>query len=77
MAFANFMSSGAGRVLRVVAGLAFILIGLILIEGTWGIVLAVVGLVPFLAGIFDVCVIGRLLLGTPFKGAEVRAKFNE
>jgi hypothetical protein len=71
------MSSGAGRVLRVVAGLAFILIGLILIEGTWGIVLAVVGLVPFLAGIFDVCVIGRLLLGTPFKGAEVRAKFNE
>jgi hypothetical protein len=71
------MSSGAGRVLRVVAGLAFILIGLILVEGTWGIVLAVVGLVPFLAGIFDVCVIGRLLLGTPFKGAEVRAKFNE
>lgn len=77
MGFANFMSSGAGRVLRVVAGLAFILIGLILVEGTWGIVLAVVGLVPFLAGIFDVCVIGRLLLGTPFKGAEVRAKFNE
>jgi hypothetical protein len=71
------MSSGAGRVLRVVAGLAFILIGLILVEGTWGIVLAVVGLVPFLAGIFDVCVIGRLLLGSPFKGAEVRAKFNE
>lgn len=77
MGFANFMSSGAGRVLRVVAGLAFILIGLILVEGTWGIVLAVVGLVPFLAGIFDVCVIGRLLLGSPFKGAEVRAKFNE
>ena len=77
MGFANFMSSSAGRGLRVLAGMALILIGLLLVEGSWGIVLAVVGLVPFLAGIFDVCVIGKLLLGTPFKGAEVRATFNK
>ena len=77
MGFANFMSSTAGRIIRVIAGLALILIGLMLVEGTWGIVLAAVGLVPLLAGVFDVCVIGKLLLGTPFKGAEVRAKFDE
>ena len=77
MGFANFMSTSAGRALRVLAGIALILIGLMLVEGTWGIVLAVVGLVPFLAGIFDVCVIGKLLLGTPFKGAEVRATFDK
>lgn len=77
MGFAKFMSSSAGRVLRVVAGLALILLGILAIDGTLGIVIAVVGFVPFLAGIFDVCVIGKLLLGTPFKGAEVRAKINE
>ncbi len=76
MGFASFMSSSTGRVLRVVAGIALILVGLMLVGGTWGIVLAVVGLVPFLAGIFDVCVIGKLLLGTPFKGADVRAKID-
>lgn len=77
MGFAKFMSSSAGRILRAVAGLAIILVGLMLVDGTWGIVLAVVGLVPFLAGIFDVCVIGKLFLGTPFKGAEVRARIDE
>ena len=77
MGFANFMSSTSGRILRVVAGLAIILVGLLLVGGTWGAILAVIGLVPFLAGIFDVCVIGRFLLGTPFKGAEVRAKIQE
>ncbi len=77
MGFAKFMSSGAGRLLRIVAGLALILVGLMVVAGTWGIVIAVIGLVPFLAGIFDVCVIGKLFMGTPFKGAEVRAKIEE
>jgi hypothetical protein len=77
MGFAKFMSTSAGRALRVVAGLALILVGFMVVGGLWGTVIAVVGLVPFLAGIFDVCVIGKLFMGTPFKGADVRAKINE
>jgi len=38
-----------------------------------GIVLAVVGLVPLLAGVFDVCLFAPLF-GAPLKGADVRAR---
>ncbi len=77
MEFAKFMSSGLGRGLRIVAGLALIAVGIFLMDGIWGIVVAVVGAVPFLAGLFDVCVIGRLFLGTPFKGDDLRAEMQE
>ena len=50
MAFTNFMSSTAGRGLRIIAGLALIVIGL-----------AVVGLVPLGAGVANVCLFGPLL----------------
>jgi len=61
MAFTSFMSSTAGRALRIIAGLALILIGLVVIGGTGGIVLAVVGLVPLGAGVANVCLFGPLL----------------
>jgi hypothetical protein len=77
MGFAKFMSSGTGRILRIVAGLALIAVGVFLMQGVWGIVVAVVGAVPFLAGVFDVCVIGALFLGTPFKGDDLRADLQE
>jgi hypothetical protein len=77
MGFARFMSSNLGRWIRIIAGAALIAIGIFLVQGVWGIVLAVVGAVPFLAGVFDVCVIGALFLRTPFRGAELRAKIEE
>jgi hypothetical protein len=76
MSFAKFMSSGTGRVLRIVAGAALIALGLWVVGGIGGILLAVVGAVPLLAGLFDVCVIGALFLGTPFRGDEVRASYE-
>jgi Inner membrane protein YgaP-like, transmembrane domain len=72
MGFAQFMSSGLGRGLRIVAGIVLIAIGLGMVGGTGGMVLAVVGLVPLLAGLLDVCLIGALF-GAPLRGAEVRA----
>ena len=72
MGFAQFMSNGFGRALRIVAGIVLIAVGLGLIGGTGGIVLAVVGLVPLLAGMSDVCLFG-VLFGAPLKGTEVRA----
>jgi hypothetical protein len=74
MAFASFMSSAAGRILRVVAGLIIVAVGVYLsLTGsvTAGVIVAIVGLVPFLAGVFDVCVFAPLL-GAPFSGAKVR-----
>lgn len=74
MGFARFMSSGYGRLLRVVVGVGIIALGLTVVGGTWGWVLAVVGLIPALAGLFDVCLIGAIFLGTPWRGAEIRAR---
>jgi len=73
MGFAKFMSSGLGRGLRIVVGLTLIVIGLFSVGGTGGIILAIVGAVPLLAGIFDVCLFAPLF-GGPLKGAEARAK---
>jgi hypothetical protein len=73
MGFAKFMSSGLGRGLRIVAGLALIVIGLFSIGGTGGSLLAVVGAVPLFAGMLDVCLFAPLF-GGPLKGAEARTK---
>ncbi len=73
MGFAKFMSSGLGRGLRIVVGLALIAIGLVSVGGIGGLILAIVGAVPLLAGVFDVCLFAPLF-GAPLKGADVRAK---
>ena len=69
--FVRFMSSGAGRLLRIVAGIALIAAGLLALEGTTGIVVAIVGVVPLLAGLFDFCVFAPLF-GNPLSGAKIR-----
>lgn len=71
MGFVKFMVTGAGRVVRIVAGVALIAIGLLLVGGTGGIILAVVGLVPLTAGVFDFCVFAPLF-GLPLMGEQVR-----
>ncbi len=65
MKFAQFMSSSTGRLLRIVAGIALIVIGLIA-GGGW-ITLSVIGLVPLLAGLANVCLLAPLF-GQPLKG---------
>lgn len=71
--FARFMASGAGRLLRIIVGLVLILIGLLLVKGTWGWVIAVIGLVPLAAGIFDFCILGPLF-GAGFWGRDIRSR---
>jgi hypothetical protein len=69
--FVGFMQSWAGRLLRIVAGLALIGIGLFLIQGVWGYVVAVIGLIPLFAGAVGVCLLaplfGYTLAGEPRK----------
>lgn len=69
MGFEEFMASGVGRTLRTVAGIALIVLGAILGGGWWA--LAVVGLVPLLAGVFDFCVLAPLF-GQPVSGKAIR-----
>ncbi len=66
MSFAHFMANPIGRGVRVVAGLALIIVGLA-IGSAGGYVLAIVGLVPLLAGILNVCLIAPILKA-PFRG---------
>ena len=71
MGVVSFMASTAGRVTRVTIGLVMIVIGALIGGGGW--ILAAVGLVPLLAGAFDVCLLGPVLK-QPFRGAEIRAR---
>lgn len=70
--FGQFMASSLGRAARVVGGVALIAGGLLAIGGTSGAIVAAIGLVPLLAGTFDVCVFSRLF-GGPFAGSAIRA----
>ena len=71
----QFLASSAGRVVRAVAGLALIVVGLAVVGGAIGWILAIVGLVPLLAGIFDWCVFAPLF-GLPFVGPSLRQKLE-
>ncbi len=71
MGFARFMSSAAGRLLRIVAGIVLIIVGLAVVHGTGGIILAIVGLVPLVAGIANVCVFAPLF-GGPFFARDIK-----
>lgn len=70
--FVNFMASSTGRIARIVAGIALIALGLLVIKDTAGIVMAVVGVLPLAAGVFDFCVFAPLF-GRPLSGPKIRA----
>jgi len=70
--FITLMASTTGRSVRVVAGIALIVWGLVGIGGAAGILVTVIGAVPLLAGLIDVCVFAPLF-GNPFNGPKIRA----
>ena len=71
MRFAKFMNSGAGRLIRMAVGIALIIIGVSDVAGAAGWAIAAVGLVPLLAGIGNVCLLGPLL-GVDMHGNPTR-----
>jgi hypothetical protein len=68
MDFVTFMRSSAGRGARIVAGGAIVVVGLAVLRGPAGIVIAVIGLVPLSAGIFNFC------LFAPLFGMDLRGR---
>ena len=71
MGIVCFLAGTAGRVIRVLIGVVLIWLG-------WsghsfvGYVIAIIGLVPLAAGVFDFCVVAKIM-GLPFSGKGVRA----
>lgn len=70
--FVSFMASRTGRIVRVIAGALLVAYGLLVLGGIGGIIVAVVGLVPLLAGTFDFCVFAPLF-GAPLSGTKIRS----
>jgi Inner membrane protein YgaP-like, transmembrane domain len=68
----KFLATTAGRITRIIAGIALIALGTLVVNGVGGIILAVVGLVPLVAGLFDFCVFAPLF-GAPLAGKQIRA----
>jgi len=68
-----FLASQTGRWVREVVGGALFAVGLLALEGTVGIVVGVIGLVPLLAGMFDICLLAPLF-GASLSGRRIRAQ---
>jgi len=68
----TFMASTTGRIVRIVAGVALIAWGLLGLGSASGVVVAVIGAVPLLAGLLDFCVFAPLF-GCPISGPKIRA----
>lgn len=72
--FVAFITSPAGRWLRALVGLAMI-IGGTRAATPDGNLLALFGLIPLAAGVFDFCILGKLF-GGAFSGGEMREKLH-
>jgi hypothetical protein len=70
-AFSTFVNSGAGRILRLLAGVGFLVAGYAFRHTTLGVVLMICSVVPLAAGVFDWCYISALL-GGPLSGVKIR-----
>ena len=66
--FAAWMASPAGRIARIVIGAALVVVG-VLVGGTVGIIVGLVGLVPVGLGMSNRCIISKAI-GAPFKGQD-------
>ncbi|GEM_PF-3726119 len=59
----EFLLSSTWRIARIVIGIVLIVVGLLVVKGTAGIVLAVIGAVLLVLGLLNVCILAKLLGG--------------
>jgi hypothetical protein len=70
--FSKFLNSQAGRILRIVAGIGFLVIGYIYRDHVLGVISMVWGILPLSAGVFDICYVSAAL-GGPLSGKKIRS----
>jgi len=66
--FAEFMATPLGRGLRIVFGAVLIFLGLRVVQGVAGTVIALAGILPIATGALNICILGPLL-GAPLRGS--------
>lgn len=71
-ALSRFVNSSAGRVFRLVAGLAFLTVGLLFRDHVLGVIALAWSALPLSAAALDVCWISAVL-GGPLAGTKIRA----
>jgi hypothetical protein len=71
--FSKFLNRPAGRIFRLVAGAAFLVLGAIYRTIPLGVLSMVWGVFPLSAGAFDICYISAAL-GGPLSGAKIRSQ---
>ena len=69
--FGCWINSGSGRAVRLIAGICFLIAGLIYIHHPLGLASLIWSFFPLTAGLFNVCYIS-LALGGPFKSSRIR-----
>jgi hypothetical protein len=70
--FSRFLNTIAGRMLRLVVGIGFLVIGYIYRDHTLGVISMVWGVLPLSAGVLDICYISAAL-GGPLSGKKIRS----
>jgi hypothetical protein len=73
--FSHFLNSPPGRIFRVVAGAAFLVVGLAFRHHSLGVLSMLWSVLPLTAGFFDVCYISAAL-GGPFSGSIIRDRYR-
>jgi hypothetical protein len=74
--FSHFINSPSGRIFRVVAGTAFLIVGFVFRHHSLGVLSMLWSVLPLTAGLFDVCYIS-VALGGPFSGARIRDQYRQ
>jgi len=73
--FSHFLNSRSGRIFRLVAGAAFLIVGYVFRRHPLGVLSMLWSVLPLTAGFFDVCYIS-VALGGPFSGATIRDRYR-
>ena len=71
--FSKFLNSLAGRILRLVAGIGFFVVGYMYRDHALGMISMVWGVLPLSAGAFDICYVSAAL-GGPLSGKKIRSE---
>jgi hypothetical protein len=71
--FSKFLNSLEGRILRMVVGLGFLVVGYMYRDHALGMISMVWGVLPLSAGAFDICYVSAAL-GGPLSGKKIRGK---
>jgi hypothetical protein len=73
--FSHFINRRSGRIFRVAAGAAFLVVGFVFRHDTLGVLSMLWSILPLTAGFFDVCYISGALGGS-FSGATIRERYR-